>query len=466
MVKNGHLVLLTGRNKDIVFRSSGSGQIRINGNDLLASKIQSINQGLDDTITSNEIVSQQNSPINQFIDRKLSIVETRINSRIDELTQRLNDTILLQKKIFGRKQFRRIRTMLRRLDRLEKLLTKNECDNNPCQNGATCEDGFNQYFCRCRSGFMGQNCEQDVDECVQYQGTELGCQNGGTCLNIFGSFVCLCPANHQGLRCNIEFNDCHNVSDHEICGQGLCLNIPRTQNKVAAFRCVCFQGFTKSNPNIESAPCDVDVDECRLGIDRCSKDPPVDCINTRDGYQCGPCPSGYTGDGFHCNAYDRCLINNGGCSISPRVSCFPSSSSDRVVCGPCPPGYVGDGITCSTVDGDICSTNNGGCSPDATCIANVAISARFRQCRCNDGYTGSGEGSQGCQRISSSATNCINNPCQHGATCMSYIHHGVSDVYCICPPDYTGRYCENQANLCRTNPCQNGGRCINNHGVH
>ncbi|OTF80374.1 CUB domain containing protein, partial [Euroglyphus maynei] len=152
------------------------------------------------------------------------------------------------------------------------------------------------------------------------------------------------------------------------------------------------------------------------------------------------------------------------CSTSPRVSCFPSSSSDRIVCGPCPPGYVGDGITCSAVDGDICSTNNGGCSPDATCIANTAISARFRQCRCNDGFTGSGEGSQGCQRIISS--NCANNPCQHGASCISYSHHGTTDFYCLCPSDYTGRYCENQANLCQSNPCQNGGRCTNNHGVY
>ena len=99
-MKNGHLVLLTGRNKDIVFRSSGSGQIRINGNDLLATKLQSINQELDPiNSNTNDIVAQQNSPIDRLVDRKLSIVETRISSRIDELTQRLNDTIIFQKKI-------------------------------------------------------------------------------------------------------------------------------------------------------------------------------------------------------------------------------------------------------------------------------------------------------------------------------------------------------------------------------
>nr|XP_046909667.1 uncharacterized protein LOC124491102 [Dermatophagoides farinae] len=62
LMKNGHLVLLTGRNKDIVFRSSGSGQIRINGNDLLATKLQSINQELDPiNSNTNDIVAQQNS---------------------------------------------------------------------------------------------------------------------------------------------------------------------------------------------------------------------------------------------------------------------------------------------------------------------------------------------------------------------------------------------------------------------
>lgn len=183
-----------------------------------------------------------------------------------------------------------------------------------------------------------------MDECERLQGTELGCQNGGTCLNTLGSFHCLCPANYQGVRCTVEFNDCRNASNHEICGSGECFDLPRTSSGVARYRCVCYQGFTKSVANSETAPCDADVNECATGVHRCSRSPPVACINTPAGYQCGSCPAGFSGDGYTCSPVDLCSVNNGGCSLSPRVSCY-SHQSGRVVCGPCPPGFQGDGMS-------------------------------------------------------------------------------------------------------------------------
>lgn len=34
-----------------------------------------------------------------------------------------------------------------------------ECANNPCQNGGTCQHGINSYQCSCAIGYHGQNCE-------------------------------------------------------------------------------------------------------------------------------------------------------------------------------------------------------------------------------------------------------------------------------------------------------------------
>ena len=34
-----------------------------------------------------------------------------------------------------------------------------ECSSNPCENGATCSDGINEYNCQCAAGYMGANCE-------------------------------------------------------------------------------------------------------------------------------------------------------------------------------------------------------------------------------------------------------------------------------------------------------------------
>ena len=33
-----------------------------------------------------------------------------------------------------------------------------ECSPNPCENGANCADGINDYSCNCVPGYEGKNC--------------------------------------------------------------------------------------------------------------------------------------------------------------------------------------------------------------------------------------------------------------------------------------------------------------------
>lgn len=42
---------------------------------------------------------------------------------------------------------------------LYNLPVTNECEPNPCQNGATCYDGFESYNCTCAPGYTGDNCQ-------------------------------------------------------------------------------------------------------------------------------------------------------------------------------------------------------------------------------------------------------------------------------------------------------------------
>ena len=57
------------------------------------------------------------------------------------------------------------------------LLDLRPCEKNPCQNGAVCMDkNHGNYSCQCTSGYIGQNCTEDIDECASNP-----CQNGGTC---------------------------------------------------------------------------------------------------------------------------------------------------------------------------------------------------------------------------------------------------------------------------------------------
>ena len=42
----------------------------------------------------------------------------------------------------------------------------NECDSSPCQNGAFCIDGVNDYKCNCKEGFKGKNPGHDRKEAI------------------------------------------------------------------------------------------------------------------------------------------------------------------------------------------------------------------------------------------------------------------------------------------------------------
>ena len=268
-------------------------------------------------------------------------------------------------------------------------------------------------------------------------------------MNTFGSFRCLCPPNYQGRHCAVLFNDCHNSSNTEICDHGVCIDLPRKESNKPRYRCACFQGWKKSTAS-ENSACDTDVDECASGQHKCSRNPVVRCLNRVPGYDCGPCPPGYSGDGFTCTRFDDCLTNNGGCSMSPRVACF-SSPFGGVTCGTCPPGYLGDGRTCTAMVGDPCSVNNGGCSRNAICILNPAISL-IRNCLCPAGYTGNGIGRRGCVP---SSNVCNSDTCKNGGICGIINDRSV----CICRKGFTGQFCEKSKNSCDSKPCKNGAVC-------
>ncbi|GLG98263.1 Cubilin homolog [Gryllus bimaculatus] len=296
----------------------------------------------------------------------------------------------------------------------------------------------------------GTLCDVDVNECAQFAGTDLGCQNGATCINRIGTYECQCAPGFVGLHCTRKDKGCSKNNPQELCGHGICINQEGVSD---GYTCLCDQGWTKS-PN--SKACTQDVDECTSGRPACSKNPPVSCINLPGTFHCGPCPQGYTGNGFYCVDIDECQINNGGCSMNPSVQCINTQGSR--VCGACPPGYQGDGVTCTYLGA--CRINNGGCHPLAQCLENSAISQSYVQCICPSGYAGSGIGPSGCiptavAPISGGSNICQPNPCIHG-TC---IVAGTSFI-CRCYSGYTGATCGNAVNPCDSNPCQNSGTCV------
>ncbi|CAB1352169.1 unnamed protein product [Coregonus sp. 'balchen'] len=131
------------------------------------------------------------------------------------------------------------------------------------------------------------------------------------------------------------------------------------------------------------------------------------CIETEDGVECGPCPDGYTGDGFSCDDVDECQLN----PCFPGVKCVNTAPGFR--CEACPLGYSGlavegVGVVCDDID-ECKEANNGRCTANSLCHN----SAGSYVCGgCKTGYTG--DQVKGC-KPERSCGNSLTNPCDVNA---------------------------------------------------
>ncbi|XP_070536661.1 cubilin-like [Ptychodera flava] len=441
ITQSGHLIFQTGTNHNITFKTEGQGRVVIDQYDLTEIAALAI-KNIDDI---------------QDIKNKLANVPSDLQAQLDainaEITDLKNRVVALENgggSVVPGDLTDRVSDLEDNVQDIEDDLVKDECSSGPCQNGGTCINLYNSFQCRCPSNYQGPTCNDDVNECLEFVGTDLGCQNGATCRNNRGGYSCDCAPNWYGVHCTATHDDCTGGSQYELCGNGFCINSERTDPGQPNYSCVCDLGW-KVDPQSNSPACTKDVDECTESQTfPCSHDPEVACINVPGSFYCGPCPTGYSGNGFQCADINECVTDNGGCSKAPMVECINTVGSR--ICGPCPAAYEGNGVTCRFVG--ICSQNNGGCYPLATCEEFPALGDTYRTCTCPSGYTGSGVGSNGCEQSEPQVT-CSNNPCVNG-NCQQQ----GSTYFCVCDPGWNGQNCDNNIDECSSNPCQNGGTCV------
>ncbi|XP_033150281.1 cubilin homolog [Drosophila busckii] len=437
--KDGNLIFESGSNRNISFKLRGSSRLIINEQydvlellmPLSGNKKRPGGAGKDEWSAPDEIydLRELTEHLNEFKSQTFGV--NGINARIRQ---------------FQNKRLQaRLRTGEQNLQRLRNKLDLDSCQSNPCKNGGSCFNTYGGYRCLCRPAFEGSNCERDVNECVLFDGTDLGCQNGAQCVNQFGSFNCLCTPGWHGTHCSRRKTDCAAASAWELCGHGSC--VPTSD--VQGYRCLCEPGW-RSNPL--TLTCTDDVDECS---DAAAHTPcTTKCINLPGSFTCAPCPPGLTGNGVSCRDINECETNNGGCSLSPRVECINSYGSSH--CGECPVGWTGDGRSCirdssssSSVQNN-CAQRGDLCHPNASCseISGTII------CSCPSGMVGSGYGRDGCR--TGSYHNCNDLPCLNGGTCTNTRDGNYT---CQCPPGFVGPRCNPLPNVCDTNPCKNGATC-------
>ncbi|XP_004699170.1 protein delta homolog 1 isoform X1 [Echinops telfairi] len=95
-----------------------------------------------------------------------------------------------------------------------------------------------------------------------------------------------------------------------------------------------------------------------------------------------------------------------------------------------------------------CTSNP--CANNSTCM-NLDMGGY--KCSCAPGFTG-----PHCQEKKAGPCKTNGSPCQHGGTCVDD-EGRASHASCLCPPGFSGIFCEIMANSCTPNPCQHNGVC-------
>lgn len=157
------------------------------------------------------------------------------------------------------------------------------CMIRPCEHGAKCTPLPNgNYTCDCPLGFVGQDCDEDVNECKQ-----AGICNHGTCSNIYGDYVCNCNSGFTGPNC---------LQDVDECLSNPCDNGASCENLVNEYRCHCTPGFSGTH--------------CEMNDDECVSDPCLNggfCLDDINDYFC-VCAPGWNGKDCE-NDVDECSEN-------------------------------------------------------------------------------------------------------------------------------------------------------------
>ncbi|KAG7236916.1 hypothetical protein INR49_000128, partial [Caranx melampygus] len=331
----------------------------------------------------------------------------------------------------------------------------NECDGNPCVNANSCRNLIGGYFCEClpgwtgqncdtrpgqqlqvclRSGFGGEHCEKDVDECASGP-----CLNGGRCQDEVNSFHCLCPPGFSGNRCQLDIDYCL----HSPCQNGgQCFNL------VSDYVCKCPEDYdgrncTRLKDHCRTTPCKV-IDSCTVAVVSNSTPGGVRLISSN---VCGPhgrCRS-HVGGQFSCECEEGftgtyCHENINDCESAPCLNggtCIDKVTEYQCICA--------DGWGGPTCQNNIDDCSSAPCQNRGVCRDLVGDF----YCDCNNGWKG--------KTCHSRESQCDEATCNNGGTC-----YDQGDVFkCVCAAGWEGATCSIAKNSsCLPSPCENGGTCV------
>ncbi|XP_046546621.1 fibrillin-1-like [Haliotis rubra] len=296
------------------------------------------------------------------------------------------------------------------------------CDSNHwgknCANRCTC--GVNSVACNstngactCNTGWKGDNCSEDVNECTDNVTICVGTPDSN-CNNTNGSFICRC---NSGFLQNPTTKMCDDVNecldgDLNTCSQNC-------TNTLGGHDCSCFDGYDGTGNNC------TDVNECTANTTICSGLANSNCTNTGGSYSCD-CVSGYAKNSttILCDDIDECQ-DTSTCSGTPNSTCNNSGGSFSCDCDI---GYVKNATTDKCDDIDECTASTTICSGLAN--SNCTNTDGNYSCDCVSGYAKNSTTSL-CDDI---------DECQNTSTCSgtpkSTCNNSVGSFSCDCDNGY------------------------------
>ncbi|KAJ8307100.1 hypothetical protein KUTeg_015184 [Tegillarca granosa] len=352
----------------------------------------------------------------------------------------------------------------------------------------TCTNTDGAFVCGCYDGY--KPLQSDKKSCIACDSLHWGpnCTNQCKC----GQYSdgcdpvrgCLCRSGWTGEYCNVNIDECSTKQD-------TCTIFETCVDTPGSYSCQCHNGYTRS----ANGYCD-DIDECMSGGNNCNVD--ATCINTRGSFVC-VCNNGLTGDGITCTDIDECAM--GLCSCQHlctnayggyNCDCYVGYvlQDDRRNCladiltkdSPC---Y---GQNCSVVDGGCGvnqTTNNGYCfcdvgyrlNTDNTCIDNdECIDSKTNICQqiCNNTSGGFTCGCYHGYTLASDGHSCINcsyldkwgDNCAYSCDCKIGADRCDISLGCVCRAGWTGTHCELNINECNrtSSPCGELQLCVDTIG--
>ncbi|XP_070174362.1 fibrillin-1-like [Littorina saxatilis] len=183
--------------------------------------------------------------------------------------------------------------------------------------------------CLCKTGWTGDKCQHDVNECDLNSTRQLCEVSGAECVNLKGGYKCRCPTGYTEDNSGVcqDIDECETSPCRQVC-----------ENSAGSYRCLCDAGFTLNSTNGECTrattcwqkTCDASNGGCYVndnGLETCS-------CNT--GYTLGP-------DGVTCSLNEQCncsvVISNRcesetdhDCSGIPNTRCEKSEGNYSCVC--------------------------------------------------------------------------------------------------------------------------------------